>query len=364
MSFNFEIFADSIENELKGNCVGYSFVVSYKDEWKVKRAGGKARTAFNPPALDMTTNVRFNLASVSKAITAVAMLKVLHQRPDVSLGSVFHTHLPEHWQVHQSLRQITFEQLLTHRSGFRFTGGLEYAALKNDMAAGVDVADIGNDTDGHAYQGENFAIMRLLIPALAGYAIPQDANGGSALEVMQAAMYAGYYIDYVQKELFAKASLPNLKCEAEAFIGGVCYHFPYNNKPGTDFGDHTLVAGSKGWVMSAAELAKLFRIVHHTEKILPKWLSDDMKTKLMGYDATGATSEGVDFYWKNGRYPGSQNAGELNSLIIVYNNNVQVALIINSELNNSKGMVGIINEAHDLAYQKIKIVSGDDIKRP
>jgi CubicO group peptidase (beta-lactamase class C family) len=364
MSFDFEKFADSIEKGLKGNCVGYAFVVSYKENWKVKRAGGKARTPFNIPPLDMSTNVRFNLASVSKAITAVAMLKILYDRQDVSLGSFFHTHLPAHWQVHQSLREISFEQLLTHRSGFRFKGGLEYAALKKDMAAGVDVSDIGNDDDDAAYQGENFAIMRLLIPALAGYPIPQDSKGGSALEVLQAAAYAGYYIDYVQKELFAKASLPNLTCEAEAFTTGMCYHFPHNNKPGTDFGNNTLVAGSKGWVMSAAELAKLFRIVHHTENILPAWLSNKMKNKLLGYDSNGSTSEGVDFYWKNGKYPGSQNAGELNSLIIGYDNDVQVALIINSELANSKGMVGIINEAHDEAYKKIKIVTGEGLKRP
>jgi hypothetical protein len=36
--------------------VGYAFVVSYKENWKVKRAGGKARTPFNIPPLEMSTN--------------------------------------------------------------------------------------------------------------------------------------------------------------------------------------------------------------------------------------------------------------------------------------------------------------------
>ena len=163
MSFDFEKFANSIENGLKGNCVGYAFVVSYKDSWKVKRAGGYARTLINTPPLEMSTNVQFHTASVSKAITAVALLKVLYQREDVSLGSPFHTFLPNHWQVHQSLKlkdkEITFQQLLTHKSGFRFDGGLDYGALKKDMAAGVNAVNIGD----YEYQGENFAIMRLLL---------------------------------------------------------------------------------------------------------------------------------------------------------------------------------------------------------
>ncbi|WP_462250367.1 serine hydrolase domain-containing protein [Ferruginibacter sp.] len=358
MSFDFEKFANAIENGFKGNCVGYAFVVSYKENWKVKRAGGQARTLINTPPLEMSTNIQFHTASVSKAITAVALLKVLYQREDVSLESSFYKFLPSHWQVHQSLRGITFQQLLNHTSGFRFSGGLDYAALKKDMAAGVKTADIGV----REYQGENFAIMRLLIPDLAKYPVSKNAQGGTGIDILQAAEYAAYYIDYLQKELFTKAGLPKLKCEAEAFKTGMCYHFPHNNKAGTDFGNQVLVAGSKGWVMSAAELAKFFRTVHYTENILPSWLSNKMKNELLGYDQIGNTSEGIGFYWKNGGFPGSQNAGELNTLIIGYDNHVQVALIINSELAGNKGMVEIINAAHDDAYKMIK-VNADDLER-
>jgi CubicO group peptidase (beta-lactamase class C family) len=355
MSFDFEKFANTIENGIKGNCVGYAFVISYKDSWKVKRAGGQARTLINTPPLDMSTNVQFHTASVSKAITAVALLKVLYQREDVILDSPFHTFLPNHWQVHKSLHSITFQQLLTHKSGFRFDRGLDYDALKKDMAAGVNELNIGH----YDYQGENFAIMRLLIPELAKYPISKNGHGGPGIDILQGAEYATYYMKYVQKELFAKAGLPELNCKAEAFKTGMCYHFPHNNKAGTDFGNQTLVCGSKGWVMSAAELAKFFRTVHHTEDILPTWLSNKMKNLLLGYDQNGETSEAVGFYWKNGKFPGSQNAGELNTLIIGYANHVQVALIINSELAGNKEMVEIINSAHDEAYKMIKVNASD-----
>ncbi|MBL0202532.1 MAG: beta-lactamase family protein [Chitinophagaceae bacterium] len=367
MSFDFEKFANAIENGLKGNCVGYAFVVSYKDNWKVKRAGGYARTLINTPPLEMSTNVQFHTASVSKAITAVALLKVLNQRQDVSLDSLFYKFLPSHWRIHQSLKykdndkKINFQRLLTHKSGFRFDGGLDYHALKKDMAAGVNESNIGNNNDKNGYQGENFAIMRLLIPKLAGYSISQNEDGGPGIDILQAAEYADYYMDYVQKHLFEKAGLPLLKCKAEVMKTGMCYHFPHNNKPGTDFGNQTLVCGSKGWVMSAAELAKFFRTVHYTEAILPTWLSDKMKDELLGYGQKGETAESVGFYCKNGKFPRSQNDGELNTLIIGYANHVQVALIINSELTGNKGMVEIINAAHDEAY-KMKKNNVDDLK--
>ncbi len=360
MSFDFEKFADTIENGLKGNCQAYAFVVSYKDNWKVKRAGGMARTIFNIPPLEMSTNVRFHIASVSKAITAVALLKLLYEKKDVGLNSAFHTWLPEHWQVHQSLREITFEQLLTHKSGFRFGGSTQYSALKKNMADGINPSDVGI----YSYQGENFTIMSLLIPRLANSPIVQVDMGNSSIDLTQSISYAAFYIDYVQKHLFAKAGLPALGCSAEPLTTGVCYHFPNNNKPGTDFGNTTMVAASKGWVMSAAEMAKFFRTVHYTENILPAWLSEKMRTDSLGYDEKGTTSEGIEFYRKNGGFPGSQNEGELNSLTIGYANHVQVALIINSELANSKGMVGIINDAHDEAYKMIKVSAGGGFKRP
>jgi CubicO group peptidase (beta-lactamase class C family) len=308
----------------------------------------------------MSTNVQFNVASVSKAITAVALLQLLYQRQDVSLDDPFFTFLPSHWQVHNSLRQVSFKQLLNHTSGFRFKRNLTYHDLKTDMEEGINSADIGTAK----YEGENFAIMRMLIPALAGRKIPRADDENPLMEMIQAQAYAAYYIDYIQDHLLVPAGLSKkIACHAIPFLTGMCYHFPYNNKQGTDFGDDTLVAGSKGWVMSAAELARLFRTVHHTEKIIPGILSDRMKNQLLGYDVLSNTGEGMQYWWKNGGYPGAQNAGELNSLIICYANGVQVAMIINSELSGGRSMMDIVNAAFDEAYSMTK-VNAEHVKRP
>ncbi len=53
MSFDFEKFANTIENGFKGNCVGYAFVVSYKNYWKVKRAAEVTGTLNYKPQLNL-----------------------------------------------------------------------------------------------------------------------------------------------------------------------------------------------------------------------------------------------------------------------------------------------------------------------
>lgn len=349
MSFDFKKFADQIEGRLNGHCGAYAFVVSYKSDWKVKRFMGKARTKHNPPLLNMSTSVRFHIASVSKAISAAALLKLLNLRTDYKLDDPFHPLLPDHWHVHESLRKVSFGQLLSHTSGLPVSG-YGYQSIKNRMAEGINTNDIGTAN----YAGINYGIIQLLIPRLAKMPVLQLNRSDSKAEILQAAIYSGFYISYVQNEVFKKAGLTKLHCKALPFASGVCYHFPDKGKAGTDFGNQEELAASKGWVMSAEQMAKFFRVLRYTENVLPFWLSKKMASDSLGYFGKGSTSEGVGCYWKNGGFPGSENKGELNSLIIGYDNDIQVALIINSELTNSKGMVGIINEAHDAAYKKTK----------
>src|SRR6516164_5856621 len=64
--------SDALEKNLKGNAEGYSFTISYRNQWVDSRAGGMARTAADAPALSMTADVKFSAASLSKTVTAVA----------------------------------------------------------------------------------------------------------------------------------------------------------------------------------------------------------------------------------------------------------------------------------------------------
>jgi CubicO group peptidase (beta-lactamase class C family) len=211
--------ASSIEEGLKGNCKGYAFVVCYKDEWKVKGAGGWARLNADPPKREMDTSVPFTLASVSKVITAAAMIRALTKK-GIKLDTPFHTYLPKHWSVHDSIKYVTFKDIMEHRSGFRFGGdGETYLDIKHNMFKGCNMS-LRGQVD---YSNHNYDVMRLLIPAVAGYDIPQYKKNPGAAELMQAAMYAGFYVTYIQKEVFAPAGIGNpesISCKALPFVTG------------------------------------------------------------------------------------------------------------------------------------------------
>lgn len=348
MSTTIEKFANEIENALKGHCQGFAFVISHRDEAKEKRQFGQARTNADAPALDMSTNVPFHIASVSKTITAAALLKILKQRKDVNSDMAFHSWLPEHWHIHTDIRNITFRQLLTHTSGLRTTD-IDYHSLKKSMADGITIPP------DKAYQGINFALMRFLIPALAGYNIGQKTHPDIVFEMKQAAEYAEAYMDYVQKEIFNKAGLPKLYCKTLPYITGKAYPFPNLGSHGEGFGDHTLTCGSGGWVMSAAQMAKFFRQLNHTHNILPQDLIDMMHTNRMGYDTdSGTTPGGHSFVIKGGIYYNSSGI-KLKTTIIGFENAIQVAMIVNSAIKGAGGMKDIIIEAFDNTWKIIKV---------
>lgn len=342
-----ERFADKIENALKGHCNGFAFVVSHRDQKLLERQYGKARTNSDAPAMDMTADVPFHIASVSKTITAAALLKILRKRDDVHAGMAFHPWLPEHWHIHADIRGITFRQLLTHTSGLRTTE-IDYHSLKKSMADGITIPP------DKPYQGINYALMRFLIPSLAGYTIEQKGHPDLVFEMVQAGKYAAAYMDYVQKEIFNKAGLPQLQCKAIPYITGKAYSFPNLGGHGDGFGDHTLTCGSGGWVMTTAQMAKFFRQLVYTNNILSQDLIDMMHDNLMGYDGeSGTTPGGQGFVIKGGIY--FTSTVKLKTTIIGFDNGIQVAMIINSAIKGAPGMKEIIIGAYDDTWKTIHI---------
>src|SRR5215204_36369 len=346
--------ATILENKLKNNCVGYAFTISYKQNMTNFRSGGEARRSQDEPARVMGIFDKFNAASISKTITAAALIRLLLDKDNVGLDSPFWTYLPSHWTVHNSIKGITFAELLAHKSGFKFATNVSYAEEKQNMAAGVNPNDIGK----YDYNNNNYGILLLVIPILAGNSIINiDKNSLdfliAAQEIAQAQQLADYYIAYVQQKVFDKTggAMQNMACKPTDTYPALCYQFPKTAAKGTDFGDMTLTCGSRGWNISASQLGLFFRQLHYTTNILPKSLSDKMKDELMGYDSKGTTKDGVSYYWKNGFYPGSMNAGEINAWIIGFGNDIQIALIINSQFTGTDNIGTTLIKSFQEWYQ-------------
>ena len=107
-------------------------------------ASGKKRTAADPPEQDFTENLRYNPASVTKTIAAVALLQLL-AKGGVSIEDKVWQFLPPEWNVHSSFKQINFRQVLSHHTGIvSDVWGADYGEVKTVIENGITLSDTAN----------------------------------------------------------------------------------------------------------------------------------------------------------------------------------------------------------------------------
>jgi hypothetical protein len=328
-----------------GGTTGYSFVISYKNQASVIRAGGKARTHSNAPERAMETSVRYSIASVSKTISAAAMMNVLNTFPNSynMIDWPIWPYLPTHWVLGPNVKTITFRDLLQHKSGFRNTSydgnNCTYEDLKALVAKGI----IPFNKFIPSYNNRNYALMRILIPALAKYKItpwnPANFYPGapnSLIDPTQAVEYANAYKDYCRKSIFNKlitCAGQVIDCKNTEVNPGLYYDFNGGYwSSGVMEGNLTMSSAGQGWVLTTNQMSDFFKTLHYTDKIIPKMLSDIMKNELMGYDVKNVTNDGISYYYKNGKHAYKDNYKECvyRSLIIGFGDDIQMSIMTNS----------------------------------
>jgi len=339
-------YADKLEAKLKGKSVGYSFTVISSNGISESRAGGDARRAPDANPRKMTADDKFNIASVSKTITAAAVMTLLSQRQPVNgrtptLDSVVYPYLPTGWTLGANVKTITFRELLTHRSGLRCAKEVTYAFLKECIAGGVNPAD----KTAQQYNNSNFALFRMLIPRLAGF-----DDSGLADDDAKSKGYASFYATYVQRNVFAPISLRGIDLKPIAINPALAYQYPSPVIAGESFGDMTETSASRGWNMSSRQLATFINGLLYTEKIVPKTVAEKMKADQLGLWQANIGGKIVD-YEHGGHYPGKNaqgalwNSGEMNTMIAAFPNGVSVAIIINSQFGPNQNIANAAREA-------------------
>lgn len=333
--------ARRIDEHLKGKSVGYQFYITAKNTKGVGGAGGDARRAPDPHPRMMTFDDKINVASVSKTITAAAVLRLLYDRkldPDTLVSA----YLPADWVLGPNFQNVTFANLLTHRAGIRCDAVGTYTNLKKCVADGVQVADMSVQK----YNNINFGLFRMIIPILNGFDRRTVMDDQTA-----SAKYAGLYIDYVRKKIFAPIGLTNIECKPIAQDPALCYQYPTPIMVGDTFNDMTETNAYRGWNLSAKQLATILYYLFDTEKVIPAAVQKQMTVDQLGLftDATGVP--GVTVYAHGGYYPGKDkqgnpfNNGELNSAVIRFANGVNVGVIVNSQFGPGQSVSGAIKTA-------------------
>lgn len=324
-------YADKLEAKLKNKSVGYTFTVITNNNLIVSRAAGDARRFPDANPRKMTADDKFNIASVSKTITAAAVWKLMNEKR-ISLDTMIHLYLPSKWKLGARFNTITFGELLTHRSGIRCDKEVTFANLRECVAGGIVLADKNTQV----YTNTNFALFRFIIPRLNGWDDSSTADNtvGNAIE---SGTYARLYAEYVQKNIFEPIGLFGIELKPIANNPALAYQFPTPIMAGDSFGDMTETSASRGWNMSSKQLAIFINGLLHTTKIMPRRLSAKMETAQLGLWKVDIDGKLVN-QQHGGGYPGKDkdgklwNAGEMNTIVMAFPNGISVAIFINSQL--------------------------------
>lgn len=312
---NLKTFADSLQNEVKGKVVKYAFVIRYQLAQESRQGGKLRENAYLPDSFTIYNH--YNPASVTKTITAVAVLQLLAKK-HLGIQDKIWPYLPQSWNIPPSIKDITFRQILTHQGGIRYdVYPPDYAAIKTAIENGITTADtlVGK------YNNMNFAICRILVDYLDGY----NEHGFSD----QASATGTHFINSLQKNIFDTLGFKNVRFSPDPSSQLLFYPFPVNGDPGTDFGDWSLYPGSAGVQISAWELATFIYKLRNTNSLIPENMKTQMYNGLLGWD-NRLSAHGDEFIFKNGFFP----TPPFSTAIIDFANGIQVSIICDGNINS------------------------------
>jgi CubicO group peptidase (beta-lactamase class C family) len=248
----------SIYNGLDRRCVGFAIRIREQGKTVFEQHAGYAQMPVDGNKL-FTQSTKITIASVGKFFTAMAAVRLLDDEPGVGLTTPIGAYLPPAWIAAETVKTLTFLDLLTHKSGLGFH--IELGAGENDVSL-VRRAVYKGPSDAPGYHNANYILIRLLMyellnrrsanpyppvvaPAFDGHTIPDWRPSDRALQDASAAVYD----EYLQATLFrpAGAFAAFAAPEDRAFH----YHWPYDGEKGA-LDDVAFAAGSGGWYMSAA----------------------------------------------------------------------------------------------------------------
>lgn len=258
---------------------GFRFVVCDDDEILGSGVGGFSRMAIDPPETPAKLEDRLNIASMSKTLTAAAVLSTLQAKnlsPDIPIAPF----LPPEWTLHDEVKKLTFRDFLTHRTGFHWSSdpngpkqdASDYEGMKKVMGEKPY-----NSSKPYDYRNINFAIFRVVLPYLNSY----DRFSKKVTLVMRAnskpdKVLADAYISIVNERILGPSGVSTAGCDSRTIhqsnseppLPVLLYEYQQPHKKGFDLGDRTLRCGPDGWSLSVLDYARFLQALLFTEILL------------------------------------------------------------------------------------------------
>lgn len=330
-SQNLKEFSDSLDIIFKNRAAGWAYQVIQNNKVVKSNQGGYAIAPVDHKGtgIPFTVYTTMHIASISKAITAIAMQKLLSENK-LGWDEKIHRYLPSTWKLHAGFNNLTIRQLLIMTSGLN--APLNASTSSNDslrmlLERGPDTTVAGK----FHYQNTSYGLLRIIMVHMLGYTEQSNQS------------IADLYINYVKKKVMEPAGIMNAACKVVTRDTTYMYPDPFDNRSGivsgtsgasTD-GNLSDYAGGFGWYLSVNDLGLLMSNLFNNEKILTKielneLLSTNFPIRLYKNTNTEYRQGGGD--WRMTK-TGTDYVCGLQTSYYIFSNNTQLIVFHNSAFN-------------------------------
>jgi Beta-lactamase len=293
-----ELYGKAIESILDAMpTLGYSYFIMKQNPQKKGALGPRWLTKGNakglailpgqdpmqPQGLKQSQFQRMETASVSKTITAVAVLKKLAELK-LSVDTSIESFLPSEWKpLNTWSKLLTFRRLLEHTSGLPEKGetplttavlpGSLYDSMKQTIAQGPNPTFFSLKQ--YHYQNVNYSLFRVILPYMVYFTKESTkalddalafsrkiaASIGEPVGIDDAPsgfkdFLGSIYVTYVLNNVLVQAGIPDANITTPS-PSTKYYNADNPLVLGTDgYPDPLLLCGGVGWKLSSAEVCK------------------------------------------------------------------------------------------------------------
>jgi Beta-lactamase len=336
--FDFEAFAKAVHADLSVAPIsGYTLQIRKDGQTVYTLFWNWARRPQDSPELGWKPTVKMHVASVSKLVTAMAVVKLLHDK-GISYDTPISNFLPEYFVGGPNAGRLTFRHFLTHTSGMIQVGaggpndGYTFTEFKNYYEQGVVDSNIGS----YNYHNGNFIALRIAMCVLTG-ALRRDfkisfglfstvglALTDSVWDSVSTTSYVNYVTQNILVPSFCQASL------SPPGDGSLAYSMNLGGR-GALF-NAEINAGTAGWWFSADEIVNIMNTFWQSDAIVPKSVARSALRAGLGVEAPSSWQlfRGVpDCFIKSGYW--SDNANDTQQCVVAFApGNIELAIFVNS----------------------------------
>jgi CubicO group peptidase (beta-lactamase class C family) len=310
----------SYDRALGGRAMGYAYAVARDGRLIAGDGAGFARSTFEPhnPAQPWTIDTLSNIASVSKPITALAIMSQVQGRGVELLDTPIWPILAGSGRFSGTagvgVDRVTVRQLLTQRSGLIRDGTLNPQTTTVDEFVAEylrqDVVAVPGST--YRYSNTNFTILQVIYEILAG------GPPGSYARLVQDTLLAPLGVDVAQD-----AITPTPSHDIEALD----YSDVDDTRPGQYWRSIPCV-GASGWLATARGLLQ-FLIGLRTFALLGPQTTEMMFAERLGW-YPGTSEFGTYYHHNSGLFNGKTPRQELHTGVVHFPHGYDAVLLVNS----------------------------------